>query len=97
MTAVALAYQVQCRMTGAAPIMQREFDHTTQLSYSVAAGVSKALGLTVEQAANAIAICGAEHNALAVIRAVPIRSGKAWPRPRQRWAASTRRSWPGGA
>ena len=45
MTALALAYQVQCRMTGAAPIMQRGFDHTTQLSFSVAAGVSKALGM----------------------------------------------------
>ena len=76
MTALALAYQVQCRMTGAAPIMQRGFDHTTQLSFSVAAGVSKALGLTVEQTAHAIAICGAEHNALAVIRAVPISQWK---------------------
>ena len=76
LTALALAYQVQCRLTGAAPIMQRGFDHTTQLSFSIAAGVAKALGLTVEQTAHAVAICGAEHNALAVIRAVPISQWK---------------------
>ena len=76
MTALALAYQVQGRMTGAAPIMQRGFDHTTQLSFSIAAGAAKALGMEPEQTANAIAICGAEHNALAVIRAVPISQWK---------------------
>ncbi|MBV9852632.1 MAG: MmgE/PrpD family protein [Armatimonadetes bacterium] len=76
MTALAVAYQVQCRMTGAAPIMQRGFDHTTQLSFSLAAGVAKALGMDAEQTANAIALCGAEHNALAVIRAVPISQWK---------------------
>jgi 2-methylcitrate dehydratase len=58
MAALALAYQVQCRLLEDGPITQQGFDHTTQLSLSIAAGVSRALGLTYEQTANAIAICG---------------------------------------
>src|SRR5215475_8857688 len=45
MTALAVAYQVQCRLSDVAPVRARGFDHTTQGSYAVAAGVSKALGL----------------------------------------------------
>jgi 2-methylcitrate dehydratase len=71
LTALAVAYQVQCRLTDEAQIMQRGFDHTTHLSFSIAAGVSRALGLDEEKTANAISICGAEFNALAVIRASP--------------------------
>lgn len=44
------------------------FDHTTQGAYAVAAGVSRALGLDEQRAANAIAICGASFNALRVTR-----------------------------
>ncbi len=76
LTALAVAYQVQCRLTGAAPIMQKGFDHTTQLSFSIAAGVANALGMDSEQTANGIAIAGAENLALAVIRAVPISQWK---------------------
>lgn len=76
LTALAVAYQVQCRLTGAAPIMQKGFDHTTQLSFAIAAGVAKALGMTAEQATNGVAIAGAENLALAVIRAVPISQWK---------------------
>src|SRR5438309_3405219 len=68
LTALAVAYQVQCRLSDVAPVRARGFDHTTQGSYAVAAGVSKALGLTHAQTANAIAICGASFNALRVTR-----------------------------
>src|SRR5947209_12350421 len=71
LTALAVAYQVQCRLTDEAQIMQRGFDHTTHLSFSIAAGVSRALGLDEEKVAHAIAICGAEFSALAVTRASP--------------------------
>src|SRR5438094_8804924 len=53
LTALAVAYQVQCRLTEAAPIMRNGFDHTTQLSYSIAAASSKLLELSAEQTANA--------------------------------------------
>lgn len=69
MTALAVAYQVQCRLSDVAPVRAAGFDHTTQGSYAVAAGVSKALELNVTQTANAIGICGAASNPLRVTRA----------------------------
>lgn len=68
LTALAVAYQVQCRLSDAAPVRAKGFDHTTQGAYAVAAGVAKALGLSREQAANAIAISGTANNALRVTR-----------------------------
>ena len=68
LTALAVAYHVQCRLSEVAPVRDKGFDHTTQGSYAVAAGVSKALGLSREQTANAIAIAGTAFNALRVTR-----------------------------
>ncbi len=68
MTALAVSYQVQCRLSDLAPVRSTGFDHTTQGSYAVAAGVSKALGLDRTRTANAIAICGTAFNALRVTR-----------------------------
>ena len=68
LAALAVAYQVQCRLSDEAPVRDKGFDHTTQGSYAVAAGVSKALGLDKEQTANAIAIAGTALNALRVTR-----------------------------
>jgi len=67
-TALAVAYQVQCRLSDVAPVRAKGFDHTTQGSYAVAAGVSKALELDPERIANAIAISGTAFNALRVTR-----------------------------
>ncbi len=39
LTALAVAYQVQCRLSDVAPVRARGFDHTTQGAYAVAAGV----------------------------------------------------------
>lgn len=68
MTALAVAYQVQCRLSDVAPVRDKGFDHTVQGSYAVAAGVSKALKLDAERTANAIGICGTAFNALRVTR-----------------------------
>ncbi|HLX40971.1 MAG TPA: MmgE/PrpD family protein [Ktedonobacteraceae bacterium] len=68
MTALAVAYQVQCRLSDVAPVRAKGFDHTTQGAYAVAAGVSKALGLDQNGVANAIAISGTAYNALRVTR-----------------------------
>lgn len=68
LTALAIAYQVQCRLSDVAPVRAAGFDHVTQGSYAVAAGVSKALGLSRAQTANALAICGTAFNALRVTR-----------------------------
>src|SRR5437763_733790 len=68
LTALAVAYQVQCRLSDVAPVRAKGFDHTTQGSYAVAAGVAKALGLDQHAVANAIAISGTAYNALRVTR-----------------------------
>ncbi|MBF6613333.1 MAG: MmgE/PrpD family protein [Chloroflexi bacterium] len=66
LTALAVAYQVQCRLSEEAPVRAKGFDHTTQGAYAVAAGVSKALGLDAAKTANAIS--GTAYNALRVTR-----------------------------
>ncbi len=68
MTALAVAYQVQCRLSEVAPVRARGFDHTTQGSFALAAGVAKALGLDPVKTANALAIAGTAFNALRVTR-----------------------------
>src|SRR6185312_1530379 len=45
LTALAVAYQVQCRLSDVAPVRDKGFDHTTQGSYAIAASVAKALAL----------------------------------------------------
>lgn len=68
MTALAVAYQIQCRLSDVAPVRAAGFDHITQGTYAVAAGVAKALDLDVTKTANAIGICGTAFNALRVTR-----------------------------
>lgn len=67
-TALGIAYQVQCRLSEEAPVRARGFDHTTQGSFAVAAGAAKALGLDAGRTAHAIAISGTALNALRVTR-----------------------------
>ncbi len=68
LTALAVAYQVQTRLSDLAPVRDKGFDHTTQGAYAAAAGVAKALSLGPEQIANAIAISGTANVALRVTR-----------------------------
>jgi 2-methylcitrate dehydratase len=68
MCALAVAYQVQIRLSEQAPVRAKGFDHTTQGAYAVAAGVARALGLDPPRAANAVAIAGTSLNALRVTR-----------------------------
>lgn len=68
LTALTVAYQVQCRLSDVAPVRAKGFDHTVQGAYAVAAGVSKALHLDQSKTANAIAISGTAYNALRVTR-----------------------------
>ncbi|HAM34274.1 MAG TPA: 2-methylcitrate dehydratase [Deltaproteobacteria bacterium] len=68
LTALALSYQVHCRLSDAAPVRQRGFDHTTQGAFAVAAGCGKALGLDASHIAHALGISGASNIALRVTR-----------------------------
>src|SRR5699024_557991 len=56
LTALAVAYQVQCTLSDQAPVRDKGFEHTTHGSYAVEAVVYKALGLDEEVTANSIAI-----------------------------------------
>src|SRR3990170_3754395 len=68
LTALAVAYQVQCRLSDVAPVRARGFDHTTQGAFASAAGVAKALALPMAQVATALGISGTANNALRVTR-----------------------------
>jgi 2-methylcitrate dehydratase len=68
LTALAVAYQVHCRLSDEAPVRDKGFDHTTQGSYAAAAGAARALELDVEQTADAVSIAGTALNALRVTR-----------------------------
>ncbi|MGH7588889.1 MAG: MmgE/PrpD family protein [Gemmatimonadota bacterium] len=68
LTALAVSYQVQCRLSDEAPVRAKGFDHTTQGVYGAAAGVAKALGLDASRTASAVAIAGTAFNALRVTR-----------------------------
>ena len=68
LVSLAVAYQVQCRLSEVAPVRARGFDHVTQGAFGVAAGTARGLGLDVEAIANAIAMAGTAFNALRVTR-----------------------------
>jgi 2-methylcitrate dehydratase len=73
--ALALAYQVESRLTAAVPFMAHGFDLTAPLSFSLAAGASRTLGLDEAQTAAAVGICG-DFIPLLVARTTPISQWK---------------------
>jgi 2-methylcitrate dehydratase len=68
LVALAVAYQVQCRLSEEAPVRAKGFDHTTQGAYGAAAGAARALGSDPQKTANAIAMSATANNALRVTR-----------------------------
>ena len=68
LTALAVAYQVQCRLSEVAPVRHKGFDHTTQGAFAAAAGAARALGLDEARTAHAVAISGTALPALRVTR-----------------------------
>ncbi|MBV8847388.1 MAG: MmgE/PrpD family protein [Bryobacterales bacterium] len=88
LTALAVAYQVQCRLSDVAPVRDKGFDHATQGAYAVAAGVAKALKLNRDQTANALAICGTAFNALRVTRTGALSNWKGLAYPNTAFCAT---------
>ncbi len=88
LTALAVAYQIQTRLSDVAPVRGKGFDHTTQGAYAVAAGVAKALRLPRDQIANAIAISGTANNALRVARTGTLSNWKGLAYPNMAMAAT---------
>jgi 2-methylcitrate dehydratase len=69
LTAMAIAYEIECRLVEEIPVMIHGFDHTTLLTYSVTAALSKLFGLTEDQTAHALGIAGCSFNPLVTSRA----------------------------
>src|SRR5690606_3518872 len=88
LTALAIAYQVQCRLSDVAPVRDKGFDHTVQGAYGAAAGAAYALGLTKEQTAHAIAIAGTAYNALRVTRTGNLSHWKGLAFPSTGWTST---------
>jgi 2-methylcitrate dehydratase len=88
LTALAVAYQVQCRLSEVAPVRDKGFDHTTQGAYAAAAGVAKALGLDQYKTTNAISISGTANNALRVTRTGELSHWKGLAYPNTAFAAT---------
>jgi 2-methylcitrate dehydratase len=88
LTALTVAYQVQCRLSDVAPVRAKGFDYTTQGAYAVAAGAAKALGLTEVQTAHAVAISGTANNALRVTRTGRLSNWKGLAYPNTTFAAT---------
>lgn len=68
MTALALAYEMQCRICDAAKFEANGFDQFTAGVYGTATGAARALGLDAEKTAHAVAIAGVRQNPLFVTR-----------------------------
>jgi 2-methylcitrate dehydratase len=88
LVALAVAYQVQCRLSEVAPVRAKGFDHTTQGVYAAAAGVAKALGLDQPQTAHTLAISGTANAALRVTRTGALSQWKGLAAPYAGFAAT---------
>jgi 2-methylcitrate dehydratase len=88
LAALAVAYQVHTRLSDVAPVRAKGFDHTTQGAYAAAAGVAKALRLSREKIADAIAISGTANNALRVTRTGALSHWKGLAYPNTAMAAT---------
>jgi len=88
LTALAIAYQVQCRLSDEAPVRSKGFDHTVQGAYSAASGAAFALGLNAEKTANAIAIAATSYNALRVTRTGNLSNWKGFAFPSTGWTST---------
>jgi 2-methylcitrate dehydratase len=69
LTAMAISYQVECRLVEEIPVMMEGMDHTLFLAYSMVAGMAQLLGLTKEQTAHALGISGCSISPLVTSRA----------------------------
>ena len=87
LVALAVAYQVQCRLCEVAPVRVHGFDHVVQMAYGAAAGAARGLNLGPAETANAIAIAGTAFNALRVTRTGRLSNWKGLAAPNTAFAA----------
>ena len=76
MLALAVAYEIGCRITAIVPVMAKGFNHSIQLAMSAAAGAGKLLGLDADQIAHAIAIATVDNISLTCLHSEPVSQWK---------------------
>lgn len=69
---LAVAYEIQCRITAVVPVMAKGFNHAIQLAVSAAASAGKLFGLSTEAIAHAIAIAAVDNVSLTCVHAEPV-------------------------
>jgi 2-methylcitrate dehydratase len=74
--ALAVAYEVQCRITAVVPVMAKGFNHAIQLAMSVAAASGKLFGLAEAQIAHAISIATVDNVSLSCVHSEPVSQWK---------------------
>lgn len=87
LVALAVAYQVQCRLGEIAPVRARGFDHTVLGMLGMVSGAARARGLDADAAANAIEITGTAFNAIRVTRTGRLSHWKGLAAPNAAFAA----------
>ena len=63
-TAIALAYEIQCRLCDAASLRARGWDHVTYGAFSATLGAAKLMNLSMEKTIHALGLAGAANIAL---------------------------------
>ncbi len=76
MLALAVAYEIGCRITAIVPVMAKGFNHAIQLAITVAAGSGKLFGLDARQIAHAIAIATVDNVSLSCVHSEPVSQWK---------------------
>ncbi|KER68447.1 2-methylcitrate dehydratase [Burkholderia cepacia] len=76
MLALAVAYEIGCRITAIVPVMAKGFNHAIQLAMSSAAGAGKLFGLNAGQIAHAIAIAAVDNVSLSCVHSEPVSQWK---------------------
>jgi 2-methylcitrate dehydratase len=76
MLALAVAYEIGCRITAIVPVMAKGFNHAIQLAISSAAGAGKLFGLNADQIAHAIAIATVDNISLSCVHSEPVSQWK---------------------
>ncbi len=69
LTAMAIGYEIECRLIEEIPVMMKGFDHTVLLAFSLTAAICKLLSLNPEQTSHALAIAGCSLDPLVTCRA----------------------------
>ncbi|MGY4573638.1 MmgE/PrpD family protein [Bradyrhizobium sp. USDA 3256] len=76
MLALAVAYEIQCRITAVVPVMAKGFNHAIQLAISSAAGAGKLMGLSANEIAHAISIATVDNISLTCVHVEPVSQWK---------------------